>query len=108
MGSSKIYHYQNTSHAVQIFMEDVTIALVFVRLSAWIGRKWSIIIVAILFAGGHIPTMISNGAELLELGTLFIDAFLGVLVLLAISKSKDIWWFFMVHFAMDMTQFYGS
>ena len=105
---SGIYHYQNISYAVQIFMEDVTIALIFVRLSAWIGKKWSIIIVAILFSAGHIPTMLYNGIELIGLSTLFIDAFLGVLVLLALSKSKDIWWFFMVHFAMDMTQFYGS
>lgn len=103
-----IYHYHNLSHLVQVFMEDITIALIFVRLSAWIGNKWTILIAAILFSAGHIPSMISDGAELIELSSLLIDTLVGVLVLLAVSRSKDILWFFMVHFAMDMTQFYGS
>ena len=103
-----IYHYQNMSYLVQVFMEDVTIALIFVRLSAWIGNKWSILLVAVLFAAGHIPSLVTNGATFIELGSLIIDALLGVLVLTAVSKSKDVWWFFMVHFAMDMTQFYAS
>jgi hypothetical protein len=103
-----IYHYQNISHLVQVFMEDVTIALIFVRLSAWIGNKWSILLVAVLFAAGHIPSLVTNGTTFIELGSLIIDALLGVLVLTAVSKSKDIWWFFMVHFAIDMTQFYGN
>lgn len=105
---TNIYHYQNISHLVQVFMEDVTIALIFVRLSVWIGNKWSILIVAILFSAGHIPSLLTNGASLIDLSSLLIDTFLGVLVLIAVSKSRDIWWFFMIHFAMDMTQFYGS
>ena len=72
------------------------------------GNKWSILLVAVLFAAGHIPSLVTNGATFIELGSLLIDAFLGVLVLTAVSKSRDVWWFFMVHFAMDMTQFYGS
>ncbi len=103
-----IYHYQNISHLVQVFMEDVTIALIFVRLSAWIGNKWSIFIVAVLFSAAHIPSLLTNGATLIELSSLLVDALLGVLVLSAVSKSRDILWFFMVHFAMDMTQFYGG
>ena len=105
---SNIYNYKNISHLVQVFMEDITIALVFVRLTTWIGNKWSIIIVATLFSAGHIPSLISNGATFVEISSLSIDIILGLLVLTAVSKSRDIWWFFMVHFALDMTQFYGS
>lgn len=105
---SGIYHYKNFSHLVQVFMEDITIALIFVRLSAWIGRKWSIVIIAILFSAAHIPSLLANGATLMELSNLLLDAGLGMLVLFAVSKSRDIWWFFMVHFAMDMTQFSGK
>lgn len=105
---SNIYHYQNISYLVQVFMEDITIALIFVRLSAWIGTKWSIVLVAVLFSAGHIPAFLTNGASLIDLSSLILDTFLGVLVLTAVAKSRDVWWFFMVHFAMDMTQFYGS
>jgi Type II CAAX prenyl endopeptidase Rce1-like len=102
------YHPKNISHLVQVFMEDITIALIFVRLSAWIGNKWSIGLVALLFAVGHIPSMLSTGATIEELGSLFLDVLIGVVILSAVSKSKDIWWFFMLHFALDMTQFYGG
>lgn len=89
-------------------MEDITIALVFVRLSAWIGRKWTIGVVALLFAAGHIPSLLSSGASTIEISSLFIDIFIAVVILSAVSKSKDIWWFFMVHFALDMSQYYGG
>ena len=102
------YHPKNISHLVQVFMEDITIALLFVRLSAWIGNKRTIIIVAILFAAGHIPSLLSSGFAVTELGSLFLDAFIAVLVLSAVSKSKGVWWFFILHFTLDMTQFYGG
>lgn len=102
------YHPKNISHFVQVFLENVTIALLFVRLSEWIGVKWSIAIVAVLFAAGHIPSMMSDGASMNELLSLIMDAGLGILVLSAVSKSRDIWWFIMVHFALDMSQFYGG
>ena len=102
------FHPKNISYLVQVFMEDITIALVFVRLSAWIGNQKSIAIVAVLFAAGHIPSLLSNGFSVLELSSLFIDAFIGVLVLSAVSKSRDVWWFFILHFTLDMSQFYGG
>lgn len=102
------YHPQNISHLAQVFMEDITIALLFVRLSAWIGNQRTIAIVAILFAAGHIPSLLSSGFSVSELGSLFLDAFIGVLVLSAVSKSRDVWWFFILHFALDMSQFYGG
>ncbi|MBN2777387.1 MAG: hypothetical protein JXR36_07080 [Bacteroidales bacterium] len=105
---SDTYNPKNISHLVQVFMEDITIALVFVRLSAWIGRKWTIGLVALLFATGHIPSLISSGASTVELSSLFIDTFIAIVILSAVSKSKDVWWFFMVHFALDMSQYYGG
>ena len=36
---------------------------------------------------------------------LFLDAGLGVLVLVVLRRAQDIWWFWCVHFAMDMMQF---
>ena len=103
-----IYHPKNISHLVQVFMEDITIALIFFRLSAWIGNQKTIIIVAILFAAGHIPSLLSSGFAVSELGSLFLDACLVVLVLSAVSKSRDVWWFFVLHFTLDMTQFYSG
>jgi uncharacterized membrane protein len=102
------YHPKNISHLVQVFMEDITIALIFVRLSAWIGNQRTIVIVAVLFAVGHIPSLLSSGFAITELGSLFLDTLIGVLVLSAISKSKDVWWFFILHFTLDMSQFYGG
>lgn len=101
-----IYHPKNISHLVQVFMEDITIALLFVRLAAWIGRKWSILLVSILFAAGHIPALISNGYEINAVSSLVLDVGIGVIILSAVSKSKDVWWFFIVHFTLDMTQYY--
>jgi len=101
----RVYQPQNISKFVQVFMEDITIALIFVRLSNWIGNRWTIVIVASLFAASHIPSMISSGYAITELSSLIFDTFIGVLILSAVSKSRDIWWFFMLHFAMDMTQY---
>ena len=105
---SNIYHPREISQFVQVFMEDVTIALLFVRLSKWISTKWTIVVVATLFAAGHIPSMISSGYALSELGSLVLDTSIGLIILFVVSKSKDIWWFFMVHYALDMSQFYGG
>jgi hypothetical protein len=76
-----------------------------VRFSAALGTRTTIGLVAVLFAAGHIPTMLSNGATLSELTSLLGDALLGVLVIRTAMRSRDIWWIWCVHFAMDMTQF---
>lgn len=103
-----IYHPRNTAHLVQVFMEDITIALLFVRLAAWIGRKWSIALVSILFAAGHIPALVTTGLSINELSSLLLDAGIGVVIFSAVSKSQDVWWFFLVHFTLDMTQYHGG
>ncbi|QSE98969.1 hypothetical protein [Fulvivirga lutea] len=103
-----VYQPRNISHLVQVFMEDCAIALLFFRLSAWVGQKWSIAIVAFLFAAAHIPSLISTGASIQEFQNLFLDTLIGTIVFTALSKSKDIAWFFPLHFALDMTQYYGG
>lgn len=103
---SNVYHVQNLPHLVQVLAEDIAIALLFVRLRAAIGLRWSIALVAVLFAAGHIPAMLANGASLAELQSLILDAVLGCSVLAVLYRSADIWWFWGVHFAMDMMQFY--
>lgn len=90
---ANIYNLKNLSHLIQIVMENVTIALIFVSLSKWIGNNWTIVMVALLFAAGHIPLRISSGFVFSELESLVLDMAVGILILLAVSKSKDVWWF---------------
>jgi len=98
----------NTQHLVQVFLEDILIAALFIRLRAWIGTKWSIGIVAALFAASHIPAMIANGVSVGQFTSLILDTALGIGVLSVLQRSRDIWWFWLVHFTMDMLQYYGS
>lgn len=102
------FHVKNLSHMVQVFLEDVTIALLFVRLQAYIGTKRTILVVAFLFAAGHIPGILAYEGVLTSIVPVLLDTFLGIFMLVAISKSRDIWWFYIVHFTLDMSQFYGA
>jgi hypothetical protein len=102
---SKIWTYDHLDELVQVFLEDITIAILVIRLAGVIGRGWAIVVVACLFAAGHIPAMISNGATWFELVGLLRDAGLGVAVILVLQRSRDIIWFWLIHFSLDMTQF---
>jgi len=98
---------RNSPHLVQVFLEDVSIAIIFVRLRAWIGTGWSIGLVAALFAATHIPAMLAGGAALADLQTLVLDATLAVGILAVLQRVRDIGWFWWVHFAMDMMQYHA-
>jgi len=102
---SRVWDVGNFDKMVQVFLEDLTIAIMFVRLVKALDRKWAIVIVAVLFSAGHIPAMLSGGATLADLGSLLIDAGLGVAVISVLSRSGDILWFWFVHFSLDMVQF---
>ena len=102
---SRIWRYENVDEMVQVFLEDITIAILFVRLASAIGSKGATVVVACLFAVGHIPAMMSQGATWFELVALLRDAGLGVAVILTLQRSCDILWFWCVHFCLDMTQF---
>jgi hypothetical protein len=103
----RVYHPQNLSHLVQVFLEDVAVAILFVRFRAAIGLRRTIALVAILFALSHIPSLLADGAGIAELTGLLLDAGLAVVVLSVVQRSADIWWFWSIHFALDMMQFYA-
>src|SRR5262245_55483471 len=95
--------------AVQVLLEDIAIAMMLVRLGAATGRpRISAICTAALFAGAHIPSMLSNGATGADIASLLLDFALASGVLLAVQHGRDVWWFWCVHTAMDMTQFIGG
>lgn len=101
----RIWTYDHIDEMAQVFLEDLTIAILFIRLAGVIGKRWAIILVACLFAAGHIPAMISQGAPLHELWGLVRDAGLGVMAILVLQRSGDVVWFCCIHFCLDMTQF---
>ncbi|MGH7176175.1 MAG: hypothetical protein ACREJC_02235 [Tepidisphaeraceae bacterium] len=49
--------------AVQVLLDDVAIAILFVRMAAAFGPRRAVIAVAFLFALGHVPTMLASGAS---------------------------------------------
>jgi hypothetical protein len=101
----RVFDPANGHVAVQVLLEDITIAILMVRLRAALTNKWAVIVVAALFAAAHIPTMISEGASTVQLIGLFRDFGLGVLVIGTASRGADILWLWPVHYALDMTQF---
>ena len=101
----RIWRYEHLDEMVQVFLEDVAIAILFVRLAGAIGGRWATVVVACLFAAAHIPAMVSQGETWFELGGLLRDTGLGVAVILVLQRSRDVAWFWCVHFCLDMTQF---
>ncbi len=102
---ANIFQFQHIDEFVQVLLEDITIAIVFVRLSAATHAYRATIVVAVLFAAGHLPAMLNQGATLLEVAQLVRDAGLGIAVILVLRRSSDVLWFCFLRFAMDMTQF---
>ena len=94
-----------THLAVQVLLEDVAIAVLFVRLADALGTRTAIVGVAALFAAAHIPTMLATGQITGEVPGLLRDFRLGLIVLGTLWRSADILWLWPVHFALDMTQF---
>lgn len=102
---ARIWRFEHIDKMVQVLLEDLTIAILFVRLAGAIGNRWAAVVVACLFAAGHIPVMVSQGATWFELAGLLRDAGLGVAVILVLQRSRDVVWFWCIHFCLDMTQF---
>jgi hypothetical protein len=101
------FRFKNTHIAVQVLLEDVAIAIVFVRVAAVLQPRWAILSVAALFAAGHLPALFSAGASAQEMLGLIRDFALGALAIGTLWRGSDISWFWPVHFALDMTQFIG-
>lgn len=104
---TETYSLKNFDYLVQVLCEDIVIAMLFIRLKAATSLKTGLITVSLLFALGHAPAMLAKGFPLEEFYSLFLDAGLGVFMIYTIYRTKDILWFWMVHFAMDMMQFYA-
>ncbi|MGH7561747.1 MAG: hypothetical protein ACRENB_12095 [Gemmatimonadales bacterium] len=104
----RVYTPARAHLAVQVLLEDVAIAILFVRLAAALGPRGATLGVAALFAASHIPTMIARGDPASELVGLLRDFGLGVLVLGTVWRSADIAWFWPAHYSLDMTQFLSS
>ena len=103
-----VYAPRHISDLVQVLLEDIGIAILFVRMRAALGLRWTLLLVAILFAAAHIPGLLAAGAGPANLLALFADAGLGVLALIFLQRAQDVWWFWMLHFALDMTQFFQA
>lgn len=104
-----VAHLADRSHvslAVQVLLEDVTIAFLLARLRAATGTLWAIVIVAVLFQLAHIPALLANGATLEMLSSLILDTAIGLAVFGAILKSRNILWFWPIHVVLDLMQFY--
>lgn len=78
---------------IQTFMEGFGIGFLLYRAGAWIGVRWSSVIVSALFMSAHIPNYVS-GASTFPLPTALAlaaaHAGIGVLILFVIWKSQDI------------------
>jgi hypothetical protein len=100
-----VYQLKNLGYAAQVLGEDIAIAMLLVRLSAAIRPVWAILATAALFAAGHIPGLLHSGARAQEFIGLVLDFALVAGAITALRRSADIWWFWCIHFAMDMMQF---
>lgn len=100
-----VYQPAHVSFLVQVLLEDIAIAILFVRWHQVLGLRGVLLVVATLFAAAHIPGLLARGASARGLLPLFADVGLGVLALSVLHRLRDVWWFWMVHWTMDMTQF---
>ncbi len=103
--SAAILHFENASQAVQVLAEDLAIGIFLYRLAAAMSRRWTVVAVAALFALGHVPALLSGGANAAEFASLAFDFVLGLVVIGTVLRSGDVLWFWPIHFALDLTQF---
>ena len=104
---ARVYSVQNLGYAAQVFLEDAAIAMLMVRLGACLRPRNTILLTAALFSAVHIPALIATGVPTRELANLILDFGLAAGAIAAVQRSADIWWFWGIHFAMDMMQFYA-
>jgi hypothetical protein len=107
-----VYHPKNVGYAVQILLEDIAIAVVFVRFRAAVGPRWFLLVlitVAFLFSASHYPAKLAEGASIVSATRdVIVDGLLVSAVIYVLQRSRDIVWFWFIHFAMDMMQFYSG
>lgn len=102
---SRTYRPASAHIGVQVLLEDIAIAILIVRFAAALGPRRAILLVAALFAAGHIPSLLATGGTQAELISLIRDAALAAGVFAVALRGADVWVLWPVHFAMDMMQF---
>lgn len=103
------FRFENLDELTQVGLEDLSIGVLLVRLGAALRREWVVAgLVAALFASGHIPAMVHGEAALGDFALLLGDVALGLGVCRTVQVTRDLWWFWPVHFALDMTQFQAA
>lgn len=96
------------AHVVQVFMEDLLIAALLVRLAAGLRSELGAgLLVAVLFAASHLPAMFAGEdpvgtREIVRLG---MDAAIGVIVMVGLVRTRDVLWLYPTHLLMDIAQF---
>lgn len=106
---TRVYHPRNIGLSVQVLLEDLVIAGLFLRIAGAIGYRTALILTGVIFAGGHIPAMLADGAAIAAEATqLLRDAGLVMLALSVLRRAGDVWLMWMLHFAMDMMQFHSG
>ena len=102
---SRFFVYDHLGKLLQVLLEDLAIAILIVRLAARVGDFRAAFGVAALFVAGHIPALLSAGAGMSDIGSLLIDFCLALGILFTLTKSRDVLWFWPLHFMLDMAQF---
>lgn len=86
-----------------VFLENVALAFLFIRLKWATNLKWALAIPAFLFALGHVPSSLAEGDPWMHiLSFFFLTASITILVLYTLNRSKDILWLGLVHYFMDL------
>jgi hypothetical protein len=78
---------------LQTFLEGFVIGFLLYRFGAWLGIRWSAVIVAALFMAGHLPNYMAGTFHLSVVEALVMavaHAGIGVLVLVSMWKNQDI------------------
>ena len=86
-----------------VFLENLALAFLFIRLKWATNMKWALAIPAVLFALAHVPASLAEGDPWSHILTFFfLTGSITVLVLYTLYRSKDILWLGLVHYFMDL------
>ena len=86
-----------------VFLENVALAFLFVRLKWASNLKWALALPAILFAFAHVPSSLAEGDPWSHILSFFLlTGSITLLVLYTLDRSKDIIWLGFVHYFMDL------
>jgi len=105
---ARFFSWPNAAHAAQILGEDFGLGLILASALRHLSPRTAVIVAACLFAAGHIPAMVTQGAPLAEFPSLVADAGLAAGMMALVLRLRDLWPIWPVHVAMDLMQFYGG